>query len=168
MSLQMAWNWIFVVTLGATEWFITAVGSFMSLQTAWCWGLGATEWFINAMGSFKSLNLPEADHFCHTGNSWMVYHQCGFFHVSLNGLTLNICCHTGSNWMVYNRCRFFHVSSNCLMLRTGSNWMDYHCCGFYLVHIQNHKKSPEVQRMFCLPSRKLNWHTTQAYQMCCS
>ena len=51
MSLQMAWNWIFIVTLGATEWFITAVGSSMSLQIAWCWGLGATEWFITVVGS---------------------------------------------------------------------------------------------------------------------
>ena len=48
----MAWNWIFIVTLGATEWFITAVGSFMSLQIAWCWGLGAPGWFITVVGSF--------------------------------------------------------------------------------------------------------------------
>ena len=48
---------MFVVTLGATEWFITAVGSFMSLQIAWCWGLAATGWFITAVGSFTSLQI---------------------------------------------------------------------------------------------------------------
>ena len=83
----------------------------------------------------------------------MVYQKSGLFHAALNDLMLNICNHTGSNWMVYHRCGFFHVSSNCLMLRTGSNWMEYHCFGFYLVHIQNHKKSPEVLSTRVLSSK---------------
>ena len=39
-----------LVTLGATEWFIPSLGSFVSLQSTCCWTflvtLGATEWFI--------------------------------------------------------------------------------------------------------------------------
>ena len=36
MLLQVAWCCAFVVTLGAAEWFITSVDSFMLLQVAWC------------------------------------------------------------------------------------------------------------------------------------
>ena len=166
----MAWCWTFFVTLGAGERFITSVGSFISLYgliVNICSHTGSNWMVYNWFGLFH-VRKKCLRHVCHNGNSWMAYHQCGSFQLSLKGLKLNNCCHTGSNRMVYHRCGFFHVSSNCLMLRTGSNWMVNHRCGFYLVHIQNHKKSPEVQRMFCLPSRKLNWHTTKAYQMCCS
>ena len=65
--------------------------------------------------------VHEVEHFCHTGNNRMVYHQCQFCRVTLNGLKLNIFCHTWSNRMIFHCCVFFHVSSNCLMLRTGSN-----------------------------------------------
>ena len=109
----MAWYWTFVATLGATEWFITAVFSFMSLQSAWRWTycvtVGAAEWFI-------------------TG---------GFFHVFFNGLILNIRSHTRSNLMVFQWCELFHVSLHCLMLRNGSNWRVYHLSGFFLVQVQN-------------------------------
>ena len=109
----MAWYWTFVVTLGATEWFITAVFSFMSLQSAWRWTycvtVGAAEWFI-------------------TG---------AFFHISLNGLILNIRSHTRSNLMVFQWFELFHVSLHCLMLRNGSNWRVYHLSGFFLVQVQN-------------------------------
>ena len=57
----MAWYWTVVVTLGATEWFITAVVPFKSLQSAWCWTffvtLRAAEWFITSVGSFMSLQM---------------------------------------------------------------------------------------------------------------
>ena len=65
----------------------------------------------------------------------MVHHQCGFFHVSLNGLILNS--HTGSNWMIYHCCGSFQVSSKCLMLNifchSESSWMVYHQCGLFHV-----------------------------------
>ena len=52
MSLVMAWHWTFEVTLGATEWFFNGVNSFMSLYIVWCWGMGANEGFITFLGSF--------------------------------------------------------------------------------------------------------------------
>ena len=83
------------------------------------------------------LNLWLWTIFCCPWSSWMAYQQCGFFHVSSNGLILNVCSHTGRNWMVYYCCGFFHVPSNCLMWsicrHTGSNWMVFHCYEFFHV-----------------------------------
>ena len=36
ISFRIAWCWAFVVTLGATEWLLNVVDSFMFLQIAWC------------------------------------------------------------------------------------------------------------------------------------
>ena len=42
MCLQMAWRWAFVATKGAAEWFSTTVYSFVCLQLTWCWAFVAT------------------------------------------------------------------------------------------------------------------------------
>ena len=56
MLLQVAWCCAFDVILGAVEWFITSVDSFMLLQVASCCAfvvtLGAVEWFITSVDSF--------------------------------------------------------------------------------------------------------------------
>ena len=77
---------------------------------------GTDEWFI-ASGFFHDISkwLNGWISF-HSKNSWMVYHQCGFFHVSLIRLILSTCSHTGSSWMVYHQCVFFCVSSRHLLL----------------------------------------------------
>ena len=109
----MDWYWTVVVTLGATEWFITAVVPFKSLQSAWCWTffvtLRAAEWLITSVGSFMSLQM-----------AWY-----WTFEVPLGA---NECFFTGVNSF---------MSLQCLMLRNGSNWMVYHLCGFFLVQVQN-------------------------------
>ena len=113
------WCWAFVVTLRAAEWNISSVGFFLCLQMAWystyfvtginglklniCshtrsnWMIDSSLlWFLSCL--FK---VPDVEHFCHSGSTWMVYHKYGFFHVSLYGLTLNIWSHNGSNWIVF-------------------------------------------------------------------
>ena len=51
----------FVVTLRATEWFFTSVGSFMAPQStylvAFVVTLGASEWFITSVGSLMALQI---------------------------------------------------------------------------------------------------------------
>ena len=61
MSLQMTWLPAFVVTDGEAEWFVTSVGYFMFLQATWCWGI---------------ITLEAAEWFITAGkivNSWKVY-----------------------------------------------------------------------------------------------
>ena len=71
---------IFFVALGAAEWCINSVSSFMSLQIVWYWT------FVVTLGATK----------------WLVYHYCGFFHVASKCLMWSICSHTGSNWIVFS------------------------------------------------------------------
>ena len=132
--------------------------------------------FIHA---FKHLMLSICSYI---ESSWMDYLQCGFFHVSSNGLMLNIFCHweqlngsspvwvlsclfksgshTGSNWMIYHCCGSFQVSPKCLMLNifchSESSWMVYHQCGFS----HGYSNFPFV-RMFCHNSCKgISWHVS--------
>ena len=43
----------------------------------------------------------------------MVYHQCGFVHVSSIHLMLNFCSHNVSNWMAFRLCVFLNVLLIC-------------------------------------------------------
>ena len=60
MCLQTTQMFAFVVTLGAAEWFIPSVNSFMPPQISRACTLvltlGAAEWFIPSVGSFM---LPQ-------------------------------------------------------------------------------------------------------------
>ena len=48
-------------------------------------------------------------------------HQCGFIH-AFKHLMLSICSYIESSWMDYLQCGFFHVSSNGLMLNIFCHW----------------------------------------------
>ena len=85
------------VTLRAAEWFITSVGSFMSLQMAWYWTfevpLGANECFFTGVNSFMSLQCL----MLRNGSNWMVYHLCGFFLVQVQNQFMCFVFHV-ENW----------------------------------------------------------------------
>ena len=48
-------------------------------------------------------------------------HSCGFIH-AIKHLMLSICSCIESSWMDYLQCGFFHVSSNGLMLKIFGHW----------------------------------------------
>ena len=52
MDLQVTQMFASVITMTAAEWFVTSVGSLMSLQIV---TLGAAEWFVTSVGSFMLL-----------------------------------------------------------------------------------------------------------------
>ena len=90
----------FLVTIWATEWFITFYQR-SSWTVYWQCGIfhGSSKIFCP---SFYSRNV----------NRRMDDHQCGFFHVSSKYFCLSFYSHNVNSRMVYHQCESFHGSSN--------------------------------------------------------
>ena len=64
----------------------------------------STEWITSSVGSFLCLEMACCWTFFVTGSSWMVHHQCGFFHVSSNSIILSTCNHS---WQLNGDVKYF-------------------------------------------------------------
>ena len=118
----------FAVAQGAAEWFSTRMGIFVALQRTYI-KLLKSHWeklddcscLFKKTGLFRigclSVNIRFINHyhyvlkhgpvkselvrtFSYIGSSWIVFHQCEFFHVSLKYLRSCSCSHTGNSWIV--------------------------------------------------------------------
>ena len=102
----------------------------------------------------------------HTLNSRMAFHQCGFFHGSLNGLMWWNSFHTLNSCMASHQYEFFHGSSNPALLlipyHNLSNLMVFwkRACFLSAMAYQRLMQIESVREMLCLPWWKYTWELT--------
>ena len=105
----MAWCWVFLVTLRATEWFIKVAGSFMYIQMAWRWAFVVTIPLVNSsmllqMNWFRKFAVA-------LGASEGFSLQWRFFHASLAWISAFVVTDRAAKWFVTSMSYFMFLQA---------------------------------------------------------